>query len=216
MHKIGVFDSGMGGLSVAQAIKRALPNDIVIFENDHEHMPYGDKQPSELLALAVPILRGLVDAGCEVIVVACNTLTTTLITELRARITVPLIGMEPMVKPAAERTKTGVIAVCATPGTLASKRYAWLKQSYAQGVQVLEPDCSRWASMIEHNQVNEQVIEQQINAACDQGADVIVLGCTHYHWIADKIRAMAAARAVVIQPEEPVIARLKQLLSANA
>jgi glutamate racemase len=214
MPKIGVFDSGMGGLSVAGAIERALPESVVIFKNDREHMPYGDKTPAELLALAVPVLQSLVDAGCEVIVVACNTLTTTLISQLRERIAVPLIGMEPMVKPAAERSKAGVIAVCATPATLASERYAWLKATYAPTVTVLEPDCSRWATMIEHNQLNEQLIERQIDEVCSLGADVIVLGCTHYHWIEEKIRVMANARAVILQPEQPVIAQLKRILAA--
>lgn len=198
---------------MAQAIERALPRDTVIFKNDRQHMPYGDKTPAELLALAVPILQSLVADGCDVIVIACNTLTTTLIGELRQRIEVPLIGMEPMVKPAAARTKTGCIAVCATPATLASPRYAWLKKTYAAGLRVLEPDCSRWAYMIEHNEINRRAIERQIDRVCSQGADVIVLGCTHYHWIESLIRSMAHERAVVLQPEQPVIARLKYVLS---
>lgn len=212
MTKIGVFDSGIGGLSVANSIKEALPEDEVVFVNDAEHMPYGDKKPAEVLELVVPILQKLADQGCEAIVIACNTVTTTLITELRERITVPLIGMEPMVKPAAEHTKTGIIAVCATPATLASKRYAWLKETYAQGVRVIEPDCSRWAYMIQHDQVNEEHLRHQIEEVCEQGADVIVLGCTHYHWIEDLIQGVAAERAVVVQPERPVIKRLKHVL----
>lgn len=212
MTNIGVFDSGKGGLSVANAIQKALPDDTVIFVNDHDHMPYGDKQPAEVLSLVLPILQRLVEQGCSVIVIACNTVTTTLIDDLRERIPVPLIGIEPMVKPAAARSNSGVIAVCATPSTLASKRYAWLKNAYAAGITVLEPDCSRWASMIENNQVNQDSLRVQINDLCDQGADVIVLGCTHYHWIEDTIQEIAAQRAVVVQPEQPVIGQLKRVL----
>lgn len=212
MTNIGVFDSGKGGLSVANAIQKALPDDTVIFVNDHDHMPYGDKQPAEVLSLVLPILQRLVEQGCSVIVIACNTVTTTLIDDLRERIPVPLIGIEPMVKPAAARSNSGVIAVCATPSTLASKRYAWLKNAYAAGITVLEPDCSRWASMIENNQVNQDSLRAQINDLCDQGADVIVLGCTHYHWIEDTIQEIAAQRAVVVQPEQPVIGQLKRVL----
>jgi glutamate racemase len=212
MNKIGVFDSGIGGLSVANAIKQALPDDEVIFVNDEKNVPYGTKTPEVLLGLVVPILEGLVEKGCEVIVIACNTVSTTLIGELREKIKVPLIAMEPMVKPASEKTKSKVIAVCATPTTLASKRYAYLKETYAKDIEVIEPDCHDWTSMIENNEVDVEKITRQINAACDQGADVIVLGCTHYHWIEDLIKKISAGRAIVIQPEQPVIEQLKRVL----
>ncbi len=215
MRTIGVFDSGVGGLSVARAIERAFPGDHVIFVSDHDHVPYGDKPPGEVLGYVVPLLERLVADGCEALVIACNTVTTTHITELRARISVPLIGIEPMVKPAALATRTGIIAVCATPATLQSERYAYLKQTYAPAITILEPDCSTWAYMIEHNQVNEHKLSDQINALCEQGADVIVLGCTHYHWIEETLRAIAQQRAIVIQPEQPVIARLRSVLAAS-
>ncbi len=212
MSTIGVFDSGLGGLSVAHAIERAMPHDTVIFRDDREHMPYGDKQMAAVYNLVLPILQQMITDGCEVIVIACNTVTTNLIGKLRDVLSIPLVGIEPMVKPAAEQTKTGIIAVCATPATLASPRYAWLKETYASGVKVLEPDCSRWAYMIEHNEVNEHQLIAQINEVCDQGADVIVLGCTHYHWIEALLQKIAAERAVVIQPEQPVIKQLKRVL----
>ena len=215
MTKIGVFDSGIGGLSVANAIEKAMPNDMVIYASDREHMPYGDKSPEQVLALVTPILQELVNQGCEVIVIACNTVTTNHIETLRSVISVPLIGIEPMVKPAAEQTKTGVVCVCATPATLASKRYAWLKQTYAHDLKIVEPDCSTWAYMIEHNQVHEELMRKQINEVCDAGADVIVLGCTHYHWIEDVIRSIAYDRAIVVQPEQPVISQLNRVLGRS-
>jgi glutamate racemase len=211
--KIGVFDSGVGGLSVAKAIHRALPDYEVIFVNDKKHVPYGNKMPAQLLAYVEPILQGLVQQDCQVIVVACNTVTTTLISKLREQLPVPLIGMEPMVKPAAEQTKSGTIAVCATPTTLTSDRYKYLKATYAVGVKVLEPDCSDWSQMIETNQVDYNHIREQIDALCRAGADQIVLGCTHYHWIEDVVKQMATGRAEVVQPEQPVIQQLKKILS---
>lgn len=214
MATIGVFDSGVGGKSVAQALRRAIPQATVVFRHDAAHMPYGDKTPPEVLGYVVPILQSLVDDGCELIVIACNSVTTTLITELRSRIAVPLVGIEPMVKPAAALTRTGIIAVCATPMTLASARYAWLKQTYASTVTVREPACEDWAYMIEHNQVNEARIGAQIAALCDEGADVIVLGCTHYHWIEDTIRRMAHGRATVMQPEQAIAARVQHVLTS--
>lgn len=212
MYTIGVFDSGLGGRSVADAIEQAFPDSNVLFRNDVQHLPYGDKSPSELLKYVVPILEDLVKEGCDTIVIACNTVTTTLIAQLREIITVPLVGIEPMVKPAATLTKTGVIAVCATPTTLSSERYAWLKNTYAKGVTVLEPDCSDWASMIEADQIDKESIAARIEDACDRNADVIVLACTHYHWIEEIIIAIAKGRAVVIQPESAIIQRLKQVL----
>jgi len=214
MAKIGVFDSGLGGLSVAEAIKQTMPQHDVIFMNDRQHMPYGDKPLEQIHDFVLPILQKLVEQGCDCIVIACNTVTTNFITELREHISVPLIGVEPMVKPAAEQTKTGTIAVCATPRTLQSPRYGWLKQTYAANKTVLEPDCSQWAYMIEHNKVNDQKIAEQIDGLCEAGADVIVLGCTHYHWIQEKIQAMAKNRAVVIQPEQAVISQVQRVLQA--
>lgn len=216
MIKIGVFDSGMGGLSVANAIKSTVPDVEILFVNDAQHLPYGDKTPEQLLGFVAPILNEMIERNCDVIVVACNSVTTTIISELRERCSVPLIGMEPMVKPAAAQTKTDIIAVCATPLTLSSKRYEYLKNEYAQGIQVLEPDCSDWASMIETDQIDRQKITDQVTDICEAGADVIVLGCTHYHWIEELIKLSAAGRAVVLQPEIPVIAQLKRVLDTIA
>jgi glutamate racemase len=213
--KIGVFDSGVGGESVANAIQKALPEHQVIYVNDRENVPYGNKTPGQLLALVTPILN-MLSKECDVIVIACNTVSTTLIEELRKQIATPLIAMEPMVKPAAEQTKSKVIAVCATPTTLASQRYNWLKQQYAAGITVVEPDCSDWSSMIENQQIDRQKISSRIEDAIAKGADVIVLGCTHYHWIEDLIIEIANGRAVVLQPEEPVISQLKRVLAQLA
>lgn len=214
--RIGVFDSGIGGKSVANAIEKALPNHEVIFRNDPENLPYGTKSPEKILSLCQPILEKMVSEGCSVIVIACNTVTTTIIKQLREALPVPLIGMEPMVKPAADRTKSGVIAVCATPTTLATPRYKWLKETYAKNIKVLEPDCSDWTEMIEIDKVDRAKIHARIDLACQQGADVIVLGCTHYHWIEDMIKQIANARAVVIQPEQAIISQLIKVLKQLA
>ncbi len=214
--KIGVFDSGVGGLSVAQAIQKAFPEHEILLREDKEHVPYGTRSPEELLKLVVPIFQSMVDDGCQVIVVACNTVSTNLIKELRERFTIPLIAIEPMVKPAAELTKTGVITVCATPTTLASSRYAWLKEAYAKSITVLEPDCADWPAMIEHNRIDDQKITGRINKALSQNSDVIVLGCTHYHWIEDIIKQLVAGKAQVIQPELAIIRQLKRVLEQLA
>src|SRR4051812_8825590 len=119
-----------------------MPQHEVIFMNDQQHVPYGSKTSQEIIGYVVPIFEALVARGCQVIVVACNTVSTALIQQLRERFLVPLIAIEPMVKTAASLTKTGVIAICATPRTLKTERYAWLKNTYAAELTVIEPDCS--------------------------------------------------------------------------
>lgn len=212
VRTIGVFDSGVGGLSVARAIEKALPEHSVIFKNDSQHVPYGNRQPAEILVLITPIFASFVAAGCDAIVVACNTVSTTLITELRALVNVLLIAMEPMVKPAAQLTSSNIIAVCATPTTLASHRYSALKQQYAKNVTVIEPDCAAWSSLIESNSLDHDKIATALRPAIDAGADVIVLGCTHYHWIEQDIAALLQGRALILQPEPAVITQLRRVL----
>lgn len=212
--KIGVFDSGIGGESVLHAAKKALFGHEFIFHQDRKNLPYGTKTPEELLGLITPIIQEMVDEGCQVIVIACNSATTTIISDLRKNFDIPFIGIEPMVKPAAKHTKTNVIAVCATPLTLASRRYAELVEKHASHLTILEPDCSQWAYMIENNKVDHSTIKQQITEVCEKGADVIVLGCTHYHWIEQEIKAIAVDYgALVIQPEAAVVRQLKRVIA---
>ena len=211
--KVGVFDSGVGGLSVAKAVEAALPDAEVIFVNDTAHMPYATKSPAEIYGYIRPIFADLVAQRCDAIVVACNTVSTTLIQRLRQDFpSVPLIAMEPMIKPAAAITKSKVITVCATPTTLSSERYNWLKETYAADMKVLEPDCADWSYLIEHNSMNETRLRQEIMPALEAGTDVVVLGCTHYHWIENEIKELVGDKAIVLQPEEPVIKQLKQVL----
>lgn len=213
MVKIGVFDSGVGGKSVAQAIQLALPDAEVLFVHDTpEHFPYAIKSPDEIYGYILPIFQNLADERCDAIVVACNTVSTTLIKRLRGAFAVPMVALEPMVKPAAALTQSGVVAVCATPTTLKSERYAWLKATYGNACTFLEPDCADWSALIEHNQMNEKRIRESIDPALRQGADVIVLGCTHYHWIETEVKQIVQGRAKVIQPEAAVVAQLKRVL----
>ncbi len=211
--RVGVFDSGVGGQSLVNLIRKELPELQVVYKEDHENIPYGTKAPAELLELVLPLLMELA-TKVDLIVIACNTVSTTLIDALREKLDVPLIAMEPMIKPAAEQTQTRTIAVCATPTTLSSKRYLWLKAQYAKNVRVIEPDCSDWAYMIESNTTDHKQIEQRIAEVCESGADIIVLGCTHYHWIEDDIQAIANRfKATVIQPEKAIIGQIRRVLS---
>lgn len=209
--KIGVFDSGVGGLSVARAIERAFPDIEVVYVNDAAHVPYGTKTPDHIYELAYPKIAELYEKGCNPIVLACNTLTMTNKTRLEAVFPVRFIGLEPMVKPAARRTKSGKVIMCATPATLASERYRQLKNDHAGGIDLIEPDCSDWASLIEANAITEEKIRSAIEPGLQAGADTIVLACTHYHWIEETIVAIGGDRTIVLQPESSVIRRITEL-----
>ncbi len=212
-RKIGVFDSGVGALGVISAIQKELPDLEIIYKDDKEHVPYGSRTIDEIHQFVRPIFQDFIDEGCQIIVVACNTVTTNLITQLRNEFLIPMVGMEPAVKQAAENTGTGVIAVMATPRTLSSVRYAWLKEQYAKTLKVIEPDCGDWALMIENNRVDREKVAKIVEHVCSLNADQIVLGCTHYHWIESLIKDIAGMRASVIQPIKPVIAQLKRVLA---
>jgi len=210
---IGVFDSGVGGKSVALALEQNFPQHRIHYVEDKKNIPYGKKSPEQLLSLVQPIIDIMVSDGCNLIVIACNSVTTTIIDQIRSSVSIPIIGVEPMIADASSRTKSGIIAVCATPTTLKSLRYRQLLEQYASHMVVLEPDCSEWASMIEQNQIDHAIIRNHIHDVCQQGADVIVLGCTHYHWIEDQIRSVTQNyNCQILQPEQNIINEVKLTL----
>jgi glutamate racemase len=158
-------------------------------------------------------IQPLLSLNCDVIVIACNTATAIAIKTLRTKYpNQRFVGIEPMIKTAAKLSKTRTVAVCATPATLNSQRYSNLKTKYGSDIQIIEPDCSKWAKMIECNDINHQMIEGTIKNVCDQNADVIVLGCTHYHWIKDEIIKLSLGYAQVIEPSEAIGRRIKSIL----
>jgi glutamate racemase len=211
--KLGIFDSGIGGEAVALALKKTFPNATVMTVNDQSNLPYGDKTPEQIISFTNAAIQPLLESSCDIIILACNTATALAIEVLRSRYPErTFIGIEPMVKSAARLTQKNVIAVCATPATLASSRYHNLVMLYARHLTVLEPDCSNWAYMIENNEINHRQIKATIDEVCSKGADVIVLGCTHYHWIKDYIVQYVAGRAVVLEPSEAIGRRVKALL----
>lgn len=214
--KIGIFDSGIGGEAVAMAFSAALPSAQIITVNDRANLPYGSRTHEEIQKLTEAAIQPLLAKSCDVIVIACNTATAASIDILRERYPKQLfIGLEPMIKPAVEVSKSGIIAVCATPATLASQRYQMLKQQYAKDIFVIEPDCRNWASMIEHEQIDEYILKNTIDDICEQGADAIVLACTHYHWISDLITKIVAGRATVLEPSEAIAERVSKLLESR-
>lgn len=211
--KLGIFDSGIGGEAIAGSLTTEFPLAQIITVNDRDHLPYGNRTAEDITQLTDAAIQPLLGQHCDIIVIACNSATAAAIETLRERYPDQrFIGLEPMVKPAVTLTKTGVIGVCATPATLASPRYHMLKNQYASGVNTLEPDCSSWAEMIEETSLNEENIEAIVNQLCDQAVDVIVLACTHYHWIREVVEEKARGRAIVLDPSEAIVSRVRALL----
>lgn len=212
MH-IGIFDSGIGGQAIAHAIRAHFPSARFTVVNDKVHVPYGDKPPEQIRRLTENALQPLLTASCDIIVIACNTATAVAIDYLRQ--TYPhqrFIGLEPMVKPASELTKTRTITVCATPATLASKSYQALKNRYGKDLSVYEPNCSRWAYMIEHNVLDKKELKRVIDDSNARHADVIVLGCTHYHWIQEELQRLAGHDVKILEPSEAIARRIESLM----
>ncbi len=212
MH-IGVFDSGIGGEAVAKDLAAAFPDAKISITNDRKNVPYGTRSDEEIISLTDAALQPLLDGSCDIIVIACNTATAVAIDSLRDKYPKQkFIGLEPMLKPAPGLSKSRVIAVCATLATLRSKRYKKAKELYASDVSIVEPDCSDWATLIEDNNMNLQILADDIKECLDAGADVIILGCTHYHWIKEDILDLVDGRALVLEPTDAIIQRIKELL----
>ena len=213
--RIGVFDSGIGGEAVAASLAVSIPDAIITTVNDKEHLPYGSRDQQDIIRLTDSALQPLLGKQ-DIIVIACNSATAAAIEWLRATYSDQLfIGLEPMVKPAAEQSRSGIVAVCATPATLSSHRYTALKKEYLGDTLCLEPNCQSWASMVENSTIDHSIIKIQINDIIQNGADVIVLACTHYHWIRTLIEEIADGRALVIDPSDAIASRILSLMESQ-
>lgn len=212
--RIGVFDSGIGGKAVADELQRLLPHAEILFVSDPANVPYGGRPRHEIFSLTHAAIQPLLKAQCDAIVLACNTATTNAIQLLRAaHPTQKFIGLEPMIKPAAALTQSHIIAVLATPATLESPRYQALKKEFASTTTVLEPNCADWAQCIEENAIDAIPLEETIKPLVAQDVDVIVLGCTHYHWLKEAIETIAGPGVQVLEPTNAIKNRLDDIIS---
>jgi glutamate racemase len=209
---IGVFDSGLGGLSVLDAIARALPRADLVYLADSAHVPYGDKPDSFITGRVLTIGRHLAASGCNLLVVACNTATTTAIQTLRDHLPgVPVVGVEPGVKPAAQSSPARHIAVLATEATARSQRLRQLVEHHADGTRVDIVPCPGWATHVETLQPETAAfraeITEKIEALLVAGVDRIVLGCTHYAFLTPLIAPMLAGRSAELIDVSAAVAR---------
>lgn len=221
---IGIFDSGVGGLSVFREIRKVLPDESYIYYSDNAHCPYGEKTREYIIERACSITDFLLSAGADIIVVACNTATAAAISTLRARYAIPFIGMEPAVKPAASSTKTGVVGVLATAGTLKADKYLTTRGKYAEEVRFVEHVGEGFVELVESGKTSGAEAESTVRASLipllEAGADTIVLGCTHYPFLAETILKVASGhcpdRNVAIIDPAPAVARhLHEVMEAE-
>lgn len=214
---VGVFDSGVGGLSVLRAIRRLLPCEALAYVADSGHAPYGDKPRAYIENRSLELTRFLCSQGAKAVVVACNTATAAAAESLRARFDVPIVGMEPAVKPATEVTRTGVVGVMATVGTLSSARFAALLQRAAAGVRVTVQACPGLVERIEAGDLagpeTRRLVETYTAPLVSAGADVIVLGSTHYPFLRPLIREVVGPGVALIDTGDAVARRLQTVLA---
>ena len=211
MATIGIFDSGSGGLSVYRELVKVLPQEHFVYYSDNAHCPYGEKTALYIQRRARFITEFLLDKGADIIVVACNTATAAAIATLRAQYPdVPFVGMEPAVKPAALGTKSGVIGVLATAGTLKGSKYLNTRGLYADGVRVVEHVGQGFVELVENGILDgpqaEATVRASLQPLLDEGADIVVLGCTHYPFLRPLIERIAGPGVQVIDPA-PAVAR---------
>lgn len=208
---VGVFDSGVGGLSVWREIARRIPHEDIVYLADQANVPYGFRPMDEIRAFDEGIAHFLLDHGVKAIVIACNTASVAGLDHLRELFPhVPIVGMEPAVKPAAERTRTGVIGVVATQTALQGERFASLLARFAGGVRVLTCVGAGWVKAVEAGALDspetEALLREHLTPLVDAGADQVVLGCSHYPFLLPVIQRVVGPEVAVVDPS-PAVAR---------
>jgi len=219
-HPIGIFDSGLGGLSVFRLLPALLPAERFVYVADSGRAPYGPRPKAEIVAFSEQIVEYLVEVEkCKAIVIACNTATAAAAEVLRKRYpTVPIIGMEPAVKPAAQATISGKVGVMATAGTFGSEKYAELMSQYGRDIEVVEDPCIGLVSLIEEGELSSPrlsaKLETIVKPMLSAGVDTIVLGCTHFPLIEDSIGKIAGLQVKLIDPAPSVAKQLIRVLES--
>ncbi|MBO6168464.1 MAG: glutamate racemase [Bacteroidales bacterium] len=219
MARIGIFDSGSGGLSVLREIRKILPDERFIYYSDNAHCPYGEKTAQYIIDRSRAISDMLLSKGASAVVVACNTATAAAISTLRAEYDIPFVGMEPAVKPAATGTKSGVIGVLATAGTLRAPKYLNTRGKYGGNIKIEEQVGRGFVELVEGLELDgphaESVVRASLEPLLDAGADTIVLGCTHYPFLLPLMQRIAPSGVSFIDPAPAVARRLRDVLTAG-
>ena len=217
---IGVFDSGVGGLSVLRAIHAALPHEHLVYVADSGHAPYGDQSQAHITQRTLTVGRWLAEQGVKGITIACNTATVVAAKTLREQTHLPVVAIEPAIKPAVALTRSGVVGVLATRQTVQSAAVARLVEQYGADKRILLQACPGLAEQVEradlHSGETEALLRQFIEPLLAQGADTLVLGCTHYPFLQDTIQRLVGAQVTLLDPAEAVARELARRLADAA
>ena len=217
---IGVFDSGIGGLGVLRELRRTLPEADFVYVADQARAPYGTQSLEDVAIASEDITGYLISLGADTIVVACNTASAAALNRLRAlHPGIHFVGMEPAVKPAALATTSGVIGVLATAATFQGELFESVVDRFANGTKVLSAACPEWVDAVEAGWLNgsaiEALVRQRVEPMLEQGADCLVLGCTHFPFLADMIRQVAGEKVAVIDPAPAVAKQAHRLTNSH-
>ncbi len=219
-NPIGVFDSGVGGLSVLRAMQQQMPAENIVYFGDQGHVPYGARPMEEIQKFSEGITNFLLEQGSKIIVVACNTASAAALTYLREKFPdVTFVGMEPAVKPAAETTKTGKVGVLATPATFQGALYASVVERFGVGVELFQNTCPGLVSQIEKGELDTKetraILENALLPMLERNIDTIVLGCTHYPFVIPLIQKIVGENVRVIDPAPAIARQTARLLDAQ-
>jgi len=216
---IGVFDSGVGGLSVLRAIRAALPHEHLVYVADSGHAPYGDQSEAHITQRTLTVGNWLAEQGVKAITIACNTATVVAAKTLREQTHLPVVAIEPAIKPAVALTHSGVVGVLATRQTVQSAAVARLVELYGADKRILLQGCPGLVEQVEradlHSAETENLLHQFITPLLEQGADTLVLGCTHYPFLRDTIQRVAGEGVTLLDPAEAVARELARRLADN-
>lgn len=217
---IGIFDSGVGGLSVLRAIRAQMPEESVIYFGDQGHIPYGPRPMEQIRNFSEAITKFLLDHDTKIIVVACNTASAAALKHLRETFPdVSFVGMEPAVKPAAEHTQTGKVGVLATPATFQGALYASVVERFANGVELFQNTCVGLVQQIEQGNLNgeetRRILDHALLPMLEQNIDTVVLGCTHYPFVIPLIQQIVGEHVRVIDPAPAVAKQIQRVLEAK-
>ena len=212
---VGFFDSGIGGISVWKEVVKLLPRENTIYLADSKNSPYGSKAISEIQDISFKNTKWLIERGCKLIVVACNTATTNSINLLREKFEIPFVGIEPGIKPAIKDSKNGKIGVLATRGTLSSELFEKTSQSFF-GIDIIEKDGDGIVEIIEsgefENNELESLLRKYLNPMIDYGIDQLVLGCTHYFIVKELIKKIVGNKITITNYNVAVATQVKRIL----
>ena len=218
-HPIGIFDSGVGGTSIWKELHLMMPHEHTIYLADSKNAPYGNRSKAEITDLSIKNTEFLIDKGCKIIVVACNTATTNAIKTLRENYAIPFIGIEPAIKPAALNSQTKVVGVLATKGTLSSELFNQTSDLYSSGITVIEQVGEGLVELIENGNINsketEALLKIYLQPMIDAKIDYLVLGCTHYPYLISLLLKLLPKHVKIIDSGLAVARQTKAILEKN-